>query len=211
MFKLSFKIRHKKCSETALSIKFPKHHITVIDVQSKNQKQKQYLYYITGDSKDYNSIINYLKKSKPYKFSKEIERSSDTLVLLVILAQSSYIQNVIQKYNGFFIDLHTVYGGFEYWHIGIIDREKINPMRKELKKMGKLKILSIGEVDFGHTLLSKQQKKIFSFAFDEGYYQIPRNITIAKIAKALKLNNSTVGEHLLKAENKIIISMAKKL
>ena len=211
MYKFSFKIRHKNCSETALSIKFPKHHITVFDIQSRNPKEKQYLYNITGTEKEFDAILNYFKKLKSYELTKEVERKKDNLVLLVILNQKSYIQNIIQKYNAFFIDLHTVYGGYEYWHAGIFDRNSIEPMRRDLKKMGDLETLYIGEVDFAHTLLSKQQKKIFSYAHESGYYQIPRKTTISKIAKSLKLNHATVGEHLLKAENKIINSMAKRV
>lgn len=211
MYKFSFKIRHKNCSETALSIKFPKHHITVFDIQSRNPKEKQYLYNITGNEKYFDAIIKHLKNSKAYKLTKEVERKKDSLVLLVILDQKSYIQNTIQKYNAFFVDLHTVYGGYEYWHVGIFDRNLIEPMRKDLKKMGDLETLYIGEVDFAHTLLSEQQKRIFIFAYETRYYEMPRKTTIAKIAKALKLNHATVGEHLLKAENKIINSMAKKL
>ena len=77
--------------------------------------------------------------------------------------------------------------------------------------MGDIKVLYISEVEFAHTLLSKQQKKIFMHAYQQGYYEIPRKTTIAKIAQMLKLNHATVGEHLLKAENKLIISMAKRL
>ena len=72
MYKFSFKIRHKNCSETAFSIKFPKHHITVFDIQSRNPKEKQYLYNITGDEKEFESIIKHLKNSKAYKLTKEI-------------------------------------------------------------------------------------------------------------------------------------------
>ncbi|MBI1936305.1 helix-turn-helix domain-containing protein [Candidatus Woesearchaeota archaeon] len=211
MFKFSFRIRHKNCSETALSIKFPKYHITVFDIQSRNRREKQYLYSITGNEKYFDEITAYLKKLKNYKLVKEVERNKESLVLLVILDQKSYIQNIIQKYNSFFIDLHTVYEGYEYWHVGIFDRNLIEPMRKDLKKMGDLEALYIGEVDFAHTLLSEQQKKIFNFAFENGYYEIPRKTTIAKISKALKLNHATAGEHLLKAENKIITSMARKV
>ena len=211
MYKLSFKVKHKGCFETGLSIKFPKHHITVADIQSTHPKEKQYFYYITGDSTKFDSIISYLKKSKGYKLTKEIERSKDTLLLLVVLYQTGYIQNIIQEYHGFFIDLHTVSEGYEYWHIGVVDRESIDKMLKKFEKMGKLKILYIGQVDFANTLLSKQQKKVFMFTYEKGYYEIPRKTTLAKIAKSLKLNPATVGEHLLKAENKLIHSMAKKL
>ena len=211
MYKFSFKIRHKNCWETALSINFPKHHITVVDIQSIDPKEKQYLYYINGNNKKFDFIIKDIEKSKGYKFVKEIERSKDTLLLLVVLYQTSYIQNIIQKYNAFFIDLHTVYNGFEYWHLGIINKDIIPTMVEELRKMGKMKFLYLGEVDFAHRLLAKQQKKVFNLAFESGYYNIPRNTTISKIAKSLKLNSSTVGEHLVKAENKLINMMAKKL
>ena len=211
MYKFSFKIRHRKCSETGLSIKYLNHHITVIDIQSQDKRKKQYFYYITGNEKEFDNIVRYLKRSKTYKLCKEIERSSDTLLLLVVLDQQSYVQNLIQKYNGFFLEHHTVYGGYEYWHVGVIDHTAIAKMRTELKKIGIFKTIYIGEVDFAHTLLSPQQKRVFNYAFEQGYYQLPRKTTIMKIAKALKLHHATAGEHLMKAENKIINSMAKKL
>ncbi len=74
-----------------------------------------------------------------------------------------------------------------------------------------MKVISIAEVDFSHKLLTNQQKKIFDYAFKQGYYEIPRKINIKKIAEALNLSRSTVGEHLLKAENKVIKNTAKKL
>lgn len=211
MYKLSFKVRHKGCFETGLSIKFPQEHITIIDIQSTHPKEKQYFYYITGDAKKFDGMIDYLKKSKGYKLAKEIERSKDALLLLVVLHQTGYIQNVIQKNHGFFIDLHTVSEGYEYWHVGAVEHEAIDKMLKEFKKMGELKVLHIGEVEFANTLLSKQQKKVFRFAYEQGYYEISRKTNIAKISEALNLNASTVGEHLLKAENKLIGSMAKKI
>lgn len=211
MYKFSFRIRHRGCHETAFSKKFQKHHITVADIQSKNKRIKQYFYYITGNEKEFDNIIKYLKKDNAYKKAEEIERTKDTLLLLVELDQKSYIQNIIQKNNGFFIDTHTVYGGYEYWHIGIAKRENIEPMRKEISKMGNMEVLYIGKIEFAENLLSKQQRKMFKYAHEQGYYESPRKITIDKIAKALKLNHSTVGEHLLKAENKMINSMARKI
>lgn len=209
MYKFSFKIQHRNCAETGLSIKFPEQHITVVDIQSKNPKIKQYFYYITGDNKEFENIILHLQHSKAYKSVREIERSTDTLLLLVVIEQGrNYVQDTIQKYNGFFLALHTVYGGYEYWHVGLLDKEAIIPMKEELKKIGELKTLYIGEVDFAPSLLSKQQRKIFKYAYEQGYYNLPRKTTIAKIAKALKLNPATVGEHLLRAENKIISSQA---
>lgn len=211
MYRFSFKIQHRDCSETGLSIAFPKHHITVFDIQSKNPTEKQYFYHITGNPRDFDAIIVYLHGSKTYKVTKEIERTKDTLLLLVVLKQPRFIQNIIQQHHGFFIDLHTVHGGHEYWHVGAADKNAIRIMQEEIRKVGEMKTLYLGKVDFGHTLLSQQQKRVFSHAFEWGYYEQPRKTTIAKIAKALKLNPATVGEHLLKAENKLIHAMAKRV
>jgi predicted DNA binding protein len=211
MYKFSFRIKHRNCSETELSKKFPKHHITVLDIQASDPKKKQYIYHISGNAKDFDKIVTYIRKAKAYRLTKEIERSKESLVLLVILHQIGYIQNTIQKHNGFFIDLHTVSEGYEYWHIRVIERETIEKMRKELKRAGKLETLYIGKVDFAEHLLSPQQKKTFSYAYEQGYYELPRKTTIAKIAKVLERTPATVGEHLLKAENKIIKAMAEKV
>ena len=209
MYKFSFKIRHRGCAETGLSIRFPKQYITIVDIQSKNSKIKQYFYYITGKNTEFDEIIDYLCHSRAYKSVREIERSIDTLLLLVIIEQGkNYVQDIIQKYNGFFLALHTVYEGYEYWHVGFLDKEAIESMIEKLKKMGELRTLYMGEASFAPLLLSTQQHNIFRYAYEQGYYQLPRKTTIAKIAKALKLNPATVGEHLLRAENKIINSQA---
>ena len=73
MYRFSFKIKHNNCEETKLSIDFPKHYISVIDIQSKNPKDKQYLYHISGDSKYFDKIKSYLNNSRYYKLVKEIE------------------------------------------------------------------------------------------------------------------------------------------
>jgi predicted DNA binding protein len=211
MYRLSFRIHHKGCSETKLSTKFPKHHITATDIQSRSVGKKQFFYHITGSEKDFDGIVQYLKKSRTYKQVKELEREKGTLVLLVILNQQGYVQNVIQRYKGFFLDLHTVFGGYEYFDVGTIDRKHMREMHAEIEKMGNMKVLYMGKIEFANCLLSVQQKKIFSFAFENGYYEQPRKMTITRIAQALKISRATVGEHLLKAENKIINVMAKKI
>ncbi|MBN1157458.1 helix-turn-helix domain-containing protein [Candidatus Woesearchaeota archaeon] len=211
MYKLSFKVRHRGCFETKFSMDFPKHHIAVVDIQSTNPKKKQYFYYITGDSTKFDDIAAYLKKSKHYIRADEIERSKETLLILVELYQSNYIQNIIQKHHGFFIETHTCYEGYEYWHVGLVNKESIQKMLKEFRRMGELHVLHIGEVQFETTLLSKQQRKVFKYAYEQGYYNIPRKTTIARIAKALRIDSATAGEHLMKAENKLINLIAKKL
>jgi len=210
MHKFSFKIKHHGCSETGLSARFPKHFITVLDIQSESRARKQYLYHIKGREKYFDAILRYLKDSKKYKNVSEVERSKDVLLVLVVLSQKGFVQNIIQTNHGFFLEPHTVFEGWEYWHVGVVERQQINSIQKALKKIGDVKTVSIGKIEFGHELLSKQQKNILTFALEHGYYGVPRKITIAEIAQACKVHPATAGEHLLKAENKLIKASLQK-
>lgn len=57
------------------------------------------------------------------------------------------------------------------------------------------------------TSLTPRQREILTIAVEEGYYQIPRQVTIEEIADALTLDSSTVGEHLQKVEARLVQEM----
>ncbi|HIH15364.1 MAG TPA: hypothetical protein HA360_02850 [Nanoarchaeota archaeon] len=203
MYKFSFRIKHTNCAETLFSENFPNVHITVMDIQSENPQNKQYVYSIYGFPKQFDAIISYLKSIPKYTFVEEIERKN-RLIVLVKLKQKSFIQNAIQRYHGFLITAHTLSKGWEQWDVGLLRKDSIPLLRKEIQKMGVLQVVSIREITFSQTILTENQKKIFLYALEQGYYETPRKIHVAQIAKAFRLHTSTVGEHLSKAENKVL-------
>jgi len=56
----------------------------------------------------------------------------------------------------------------------------------------------------GNSLLSERQMEVLRAAWDEGWYDIPRQITLGDLSKKLGLGRSTVSEHLVRAEGTII-------
>lgn len=53
-------------------------------------------------------------------------------------------------------------------------------------------------------LLSERQLEVLTAALELGWYEVPRRITLADLAKHLDLGRSTVSEHLVRAEGSII-------
>jgi hypothetical protein len=53
-------------------------------------------------------------------------------------------------------------------------------------------------------LLSERQMEVLAAALQLGWYEVPRRITLADLAKHLDLGRSTVSEHLVRAEGSII-------
>jgi predicted DNA binding protein len=59
--------------------------------------------------------------------------------------------------------------------------------------------------------LSARQREALLLATEEGYYEIPRNVTTETLAGALGINRRTFEDHLRRAENKIIGNVANYL
>lgn len=54
------------------------------------------------------------------------------------------------------------------------------------------------------TWLTEKQRRILMSAYKMGYYDVPRRVDSEMVARALKLDKSTVVEHLRKAEKRLL-------
>ncbi len=55
------------------------------------------------------------------------------------------------------------------------------------------------------SLLTNRQEEIIRAAFEKGYYDYPKKITIEKLAKMFDIAPSTLGEIIQRGEKKIIL------
>lgn len=55
--------------------------------------------------------------------------------------------------------------------------------------------------------LTDRQSSVIRYAYDNGYYEIPRGVTTAEIADAVGVHRRTAEEHLRRAENKLVASL----
>ena len=105
-----------------------------------------------------------------------------------------------------------------------VDRMKVEMIGKEneIKKLlhytnkwgdNSFKILGLTSIDAkegGASLLSKltpRQRQMLLTAYALGYYDVPRRISSADLSRHLKVDKSTIVEHLRKAERKLIGSI----
>lgn len=55
--------------------------------------------------------------------------------------------------------------------------------------------------------LTDRQRELVELAFDSGYYDVPRRATTKEVASEIELDDSTVSEHLRRAERNLIASV----
>ena len=72
-------------------------------------------------------------------------------------------------------------------------------------KPDRISATTISQSDFrGNQILSDKRMDVLQIAYSEGWYNTPRGITLGELANKIGLGRSTVSEHLIKSESKII-------
>ncbi len=70
------------------------------------------------------------------------------------------------------------------------------------------KVVSLTEANFAPdsplSKLTEKQREVLIAAYKLGYYDLPRRIKSEKLAEKLNIGNSTLGEHLRKAEQRLL-------
>ncbi len=85
--------------------------------------------------------------------------------------------------------------------LDLIDKLEKTGCTVELKKVTHLK---------KRAQLTRRQEEIIRFAFEKGYFDMPKRITIDKLAKIFKISPSTLAEILQRGEKKIIMQFFNK-
>ncbi len=105
--------------------------------------------------------------------------------------------------------------GWGYYKVLSFDDSVLKGFFAELNSMGETELVSKRNVDFSSIpsnvwvgslfggMTDRQMDSIIK-AHDYGYYDSPRDITTASVAKSMGLSRSTYEEHLRKAENRIM-------
>ncbi len=72
-------------------------------------------------------------------------------------------------------------------------------------KPDRISATTISQSDIqGNQIISDKRMEVLKIAYSEGWYNTPREITLGELANKIGLGRSTVSEHLIKSESKII-------
>ncbi len=110
-------------------------------------------------------------------------------------------------------------GGYLFPPLGISDgkvkfsflgnEQQIKQFMETIRNIGiRYRVILLADADFSPVSilnkLTQKQREVLIASYKLGYYDIPRRITSEEIAKRLNLVDSTVVEHLRKAEQRLI-------
>ncbi len=90
--------------------------------------------------------------------------------------------------------------------------QQVGEFVKKITALGiRHRVVSLTEANFSPdsplSKLTQKQRDVLIAAYKLGYYDIPRRINSEKLAKKLNIGGSTLGEHLRKAERRLLINI----
>jgi hypothetical protein len=128
---------------------------------------------------------------------------TDTSILLNVKIRNpwvliSHIENeVVFKFP------IRISNGWSQWEL-YASRDKIYSLFRNLESLGiNLKLISIGKHE-SKSLLTSRQNEILDIAMNEGYYEVPRRITLNDLAKKIEVAPSTLSEAIRKINQKLV-------
>jgi predicted DNA binding protein len=227
MQEIVFKIKHEGCPYGAISSRHPRMLMSlwcnsIMDV-----------YDIKGESGELPTILKELRhlvrRSYAQVKSETIDESSGRITVVASskvmrVANDSSVAVRIKRNHCLHVQPITYKGDWEYYRILSVEDGEMKGLFRDLKSLGETEIVLNKNVDglmgrdiFTNSLtglladLTGKQLAALIDALEDGYYKVPRNVTVAKLAKAKGIPRTTYEEHLHKAESKVLRHIAPLL
>lgn len=101
--------------------------------------------------------------------------------------------------------------GFVNWKIITVSNSALRELIEKLENSGCIvEIKKISKLN-KKNLLTKRQEEIIKLAYEKGYYDYPKKITLKELAKIFSITPSTLQEILQRGEKKIIYEHLNKI
>ncbi|WP_460173466.1 helix-turn-helix domain-containing protein [Vulcanisaeta sp. JCM 14467] len=119
------------------------------------------------------------------------------------------------------LEIYAYYiNGVEHWGFLAFDRESIDQFLKQIANYGKvinasLKALRVEDLITANAsrldvFLNPSEHKILRYAFERGFFNIPRSVSMEELSRELGLSKSTVDRYLRSSLSKILRTIIRK-
>ncbi len=170
---------------------------------SRDHRGGKSLIEIKGSKPTLDTVSEALKEN-PFICHIQLSKSGKQSILGEVEVNSCAICRAIVGTDCFLTSGTTTDGGDLLLTIVSSDRSEIKKFIDSLEKDDcRVEVLSIRDSEKDE-LLTERQEEVLRKAYEMGYFEYPKRITIKDLSKALDMSISTLSEMLRKGEKKIL-------
>lgn len=120
------------------------------------------------------------------------------------------ICRILTDSDVFLISAESKSGGKVEWTLVLSEKEVLKGILDHLKsKSVEAELIKLTKIDDKESL-TERQDKITHVAFDRGYFDYPKRISLRELARMFEVSPSTLSEILRKGQRKIVLDYFKK-
>ncbi len=213
MLGIDFSIVHHGCPSTASSVEYPAVKTRIISSNILRESEVTVLMHAACGIKE--QLVGFLGFWENYELTTDFmvtARTEKEAVFTVSLRDyTEHVTRYILENKGFFTTPVSVYDGKENWSIVLSDEDSKRGFFSLLDEIGEVSIDKIQRMDslsmalpLEYVNLTDRQSESIKKAHSHGYYDFPKKTSSRELAKVVGISQSTLLEHLHKAEHKII-------
>jgi predicted DNA binding protein len=158
---------------------------------------------ITGEEDNINDIIDEIKEH-PDVCRVDISPLKDGGVLGSVITNKCVACKALTGSNCFLTSALSLDDGRVEWNLITGGEGSLNELTEKLRAYGCEVELKRTTKLSKKTMLTNRQEEIVKAAFEKGYYDFPKKITIKELAKAFEVSPSTLNEILQRGEKKVM-------
>jgi predicted DNA binding protein len=206
--------------EAVLSLKIPDHWISevsenypatikVIDRVPFSEQGVKDLVEIQAPAEVMDEIIDTIKKN-PLVVKVDTTVTDRGKVLSAVTTSRCEICRILTDADVFLISAQSKDKGKVEWTIILSEKKVLKDIFDHLKeKSVEAELVKLTKIDDKETL-TERQDKITQVAFDRGYFDYPKRISLRELARMFDVSPSTLSEILRKGQRKIVMDYFKK-
>jgi len=206
--------------EAVLSLRIPqnwmseipqKHPVTirVIDRVPYSEKGVKDLVEIAGPEDVMGEVLEDIRKN-PLVSSVDTTVTERGKVIGAITTARCEICRILTDSGVFLISAESRGGGKVDWTLVLSDKGVLKDIFDHLKSKGvESDLVKLTKIDDKESL-TERQDKITHVAFERGYFDYPKRISLRELARMFDVSPSTLSEILRKGQRKIVLDYFKK-
>lgn len=143
-------------------------------------------------------------KSNPNIFNVDITPIEKGKVLVIFSTTDCVVCRLLAYSDSFLISSTSTKDGRLRWTLLVTEKESLRKLMKNLEIAGaEPKLIKVTEVS-DKSALTARQEQITRIAFEKGYFDFPRKVSLKELARNLGVSTSTLSEILRKGQKHIL-------
>lgn len=214
MLAIDFSIYHQGCPASQSTERYEDVKMKILASNPYGTNRASVLQYATSPNEnDFEGFLSYWRDhSSVVGFSLTEKQRNSAVFKVSLKSRGGWVTKAILENNGVFSTPVPVFGGIEDWSV-LIRKEDKSSLFSKLESVGVVKVNQIREVELAKAFsdetgllsdLSAKQLSVLKAAFQSGYFEFPKRVGSRELAKRMRISQSTLLEHLRKAQSKVI-------